>query len=188
MKTLQHIIENCDKCAFNRLTDARYCGGKGRDHRVMFIAESPSTSGGRGIFDAELNFENAIFNRVRKKYKLDDCYTTDLVKCGMARSKPTYENYKNCKQYLLREIKLIKPKLIVAVGKSISLNNGSKKETFNFLQFLSDLLFESKIYNIQLTWTYHYAYIERYNKNKSSKLAEYDNQHKRIRAIIDALK
>jgi uracil-DNA glycosylase family 4 len=71
---LENQIEECAKCLFNRSTHVRYCGGSGTDHRVMFVAESPSTSGGTGVFKPSHNFRSTgadrLFYEARQKVGL----------------------------------------------------------------------------------------------------------------------
>lgn len=59
-----------------------------------------------------------------QKYGFSNAHLTDLVKCrGRAEVKTEEEKHrrntelKNCTKFLMKEIRLIKPKLIVSVGK-----------------------------------------------------------------------
>ena len=60
---------------------------KGIDRRVMFVCESPGPQG----IDAGVNTQrcwalttqDARFKDVREKYGLQDCYITNIVKCGV---------------------------------------------------------------------------------------------------------
>lgn len=171
LEELKNAIKNCNKCLFNEKTDARYCGGTGSDYRVMFICESPSTSGGTGIFNNEANFNatgaDKLFNEYKQKYSLQNCYTTDFVKCGVPNEKPTKEKIKNCSEYLMKEIEIINPKVIIAVGK-----------------IAFDLLTEHIHTKIPIIFMHHYSYIYRWCRNKEDKVSEYDNQFKEIINIL----
>lgn len=193
LKSLQKHIRNCGKCLFNKSTDARYCGGVGTDYRVMFIAESPSTSGGTGIFKPEKNFSSThadnLFREVKTKFGLENCYTTDLVKCGIPKGKPTNQKINNCLNYLKQEIKIVKPKVIVAVGKDIKIEeNGRLVSKGNFSEFL-----KQKLETIHIVPTWHYSYVwnrcqlrgkDRYNPQipqiKPDKMNIYEKQHEEI--------
>ena len=47
---------------------------------------------------------------------LDNCYITMPVRCVPPQNKPTAEEKNNCAPYLLRELELIKPKVILCLG------------------------------------------------------------------------
>lgn len=126
----------------------------------MFIAESPSTAIGTGIRKANVNFkgteEDNVFKKVRSHPKicLEECYTTDLVKCGRRARKPTMNKIDNCLNYLKQEIEIIKPKVIVAVGMSIVVEDGDKK-VHNYKDFLERKLGRE----IHIIHTWHYSYV-----------------------------
>src|SRR3989344_775548 len=92
---------------------------------VIFVCESPSTRGGYGDGSTKeqcwvITNEDRHFRSMLKSIGLEDAYITNFVKCGTkARCKPTDSNLYNCLPFLLAEIKLIRPKLIVCVGKKL---------------------------------------------------------------------
>ncbi len=182
LKILGNKIWNCTKCEFNEKTDARFCGGVGNDFRVMFVSESPSTSAGTGKKRGDLNFNataaDQLFKKVRKKFGLENCYTTDFVKCGIPNGKPTKHKVEQCVEYLKEEIAIVKPKVIVAVGKGFNYvePNTSQLKQWNFVELLRRYL------NIQipLVTTWHYSYVNRYLKNRLDKIKEYEEQHRKI--------
>lgn len=49
--------------------------------------------------------------------KLTDMYITACGRCAPPKNKPTAEELNNCQPYLEREIELLKPKVIVALGR-----------------------------------------------------------------------
>jgi len=198
LKEIEKNIEGCTKCQFDKNIDVRYCGGTGTDHRVMFIAESPSTSGGTGIKKAEENFQgfgaDMFFAEVRKEFGFGDCYRTDFVKCGKAKGKPDSENIQNCLEYLKKEVELVKPKVIVAVGKSFTVQvSTDKRKSYDFVNFIREKLQT----DIPVISTYHYAYISRWKriknwKEQGSKLDQiepklkekYEEQHRKIQKLL----
>lgn len=179
---LNTCIFNCDKCDFTEQTDARFCGGKGNDFRVMFVSESPSTSFGTGKFPGDKNYSateaDKLFFRVRSKFGLENCYTTDFVKCGIPNGKPTKHKMEECAQYLREEINIVNPQVIVAVGKAFKYEDPNSKETKyeNFRELLK------KYTNFQkpILFTWHYSYVYRWLKNKLEKMEEYEEQHQKI--------
>jgi len=189
-------IRSCTKCLFDIKKDVRYCGGVGTDYRAVFIAESPSTAGGTGIKSNTENFRrkgaSKLFDDIRKKFGLENCYVTDLVKCGVAAGKPDQDKVDNCLTYLREEIQAIKPQLIVAVGKTLKLDDNSKP--FRFSEFLQKTL----EIEIPIFETWHYSYLwnrcqlkKELRRNPEipeilpDKLAEYERQHEVIQAYLE---
>lgn len=181
---LQNQIYNCNKCSFDRDTDARFCGGFGIDHRVLFVAESPSTAGGTGLFMPENNFvktaADCLFYEARQKVGLQKCYLIDLVKCGIPNGKPTIQKLENCIHYLNEEIEFVKPKVIVVVGKSISFQDGIKRVSFNFSDFLRVRLGTLT----PITWVYHYSWIYRYKRNDRETIQIFFTQFENILTFL----
>lgn len=182
LRVLERKIWDCNRCDFDSRTDARFCGGLGNDFRVMFIAESPSTSAGTGKFLGEKNFQatkaDELFFQVRAKFGLENCYTTDFVKCGVPNSKPSRHKVEQCVGYLKEEIEIVAPKVIVAVGKTFEYVKPDYKGSF-------EELLESYLNSqIPILSTWHYSYVNRYLKNKPEKIKEYEAQHRRILSYL----
>ncbi|MBC8147183.1 MAG: hypothetical protein H8E98_04285 [Bacteroidetes bacterium] len=96
---------------------------------VMLVAEAPSSSNGVGVnnvkyFDEIENDKKSplylIKNFIKEQYN-EIPYFTDLVKCGLAKQKNKKILKKRAeyclKKYLLNEIEIIKPEIIICVGK-----------------------------------------------------------------------
>lgn len=182
LKILEKKVWDCNKCDFNERTDARFCGGKGKDFRVMFIAKVPSTSGGTGKFLGEQNFNTTeadeLFSKVRSNFGLESCYSTDFVKCGIPNGSPTKHKVDQCVEYVREELEIVKPKVIVAVGKTFNLQGCGKP--YDFVKLLKDYL------NVQIpiVSTWHYYYVNRYLKSKQDKMKEYEEQHLKILSYL----
>lgn len=115
LKELWACIENCERCGKGKekWQFPQYEGVKGflGTGKVMFVAERPSTPGGdvpRG--------RCLIFYNLLKEHGFQNAHLTDLVKCSDLVVKGIKSELPNCLPYLLDEIDIIKPKLIVAVG------------------------------------------------------------------------
>ena len=87
--------------------------------KVMFIAERPSTRAGRipSLIDQK-------FYEILKKNGLGDSHLTDLIKCrGTVKESKNNKDWttrvENCFPFLLDEIKILKPEIIVAVGRTV---------------------------------------------------------------------
>lgn len=96
----------------------------GIDTRVVFVCESPGPSVTPQDFpNIErcwcITSKDKRFSEVRKKYGLENCYITNTVKCGVRRqgsSSHSNSEIGACIPFLLKELEIIKPQIIVAVG------------------------------------------------------------------------
>ena len=174
MVDLGKEIWKCELCSFDPMKDARYCGGVGSDYRAMFIAESPSPKLGKGKFLGSEGFGKSpaddLFREIRNKYGLGKCYTTDLVKCGIKAGKPDMNKMRNCVKYLKREIDIVKPSVIVAVGFNLKL--ADKDKEVDFKNFLESLLMT----NIPIVKIWHYSYVWNKCQVKKSERKNINNQ------------
>ena len=92
------------------------------DNRLMFICESPGPSAKEGnaedpkpcFYDSPRDLR---FQKVRQDYGLANCYITNTVKCGVRQGgKHSRAEVEACREFLLREIDLVEPMIIVGVG------------------------------------------------------------------------
>ena len=81
---------------------------------VIFVCQRPSTAGGK-YFTKPLD-RGRIFYQLLAKYGLENAHLTDLVKCRGTGGEINEDLVNNCFLYLKREIRILKPKLRVAVG------------------------------------------------------------------------
>ena len=100
----------------------RGCFSEHLDYRLMFVCESPGPSAEEGnAEDLEPCFygspRDRRFQDVRREYGLANCYITNTVKCGVRRgAKHDLAEVLACRKFLVREINLIEPQIIVGVG------------------------------------------------------------------------
>ena len=126
---LRYKILSCDKCPDFRQSCKEVCSSFGRpvlpryvgkDVDFMFIGIAP----GRGRNDpfsieAFKHISGNILAEVLIKKKLyDRCYFTNVVKCNTKDNKLfDDDSTKRCLEFLREEIKLVKPKKIIVLGK-----------------------------------------------------------------------
>ncbi len=120
MKQLQDIIIKCKKCKTTRQIKTPHLGLGNLNARVMFIAERPGyhTSIIHGITLAG-NKSGDFFMKCLEhiNVSINEIYITNIVKCQAFENKtPTDIEIGACSEYLLKEIKIIKPKCIVLMG------------------------------------------------------------------------
>lgn len=127
------IPESCEECKEIVKTRSRIVNGYGNENsKIMFIGICPGNHMLRGGADStgipfKGDMSGRIFERMLELNELhrDDVYTTNLVKCRpsdksrMYNRPPTEEEISNCIKYVKEEIKHIKPKLVICLGKVV---------------------------------------------------------------------
>ena len=139
-KSLKNKIINCNKCPF--LVKSRnvvVLGYGDRNADIMFVGLAPGRNGANitgipftrdpsgvlfqeGMIKAGFSLE---IKPIIEKPRLKNIYVTNIVKCnpkdvnGNNRS-PTREEIQNCFNYFDIEKQLIKPRVIVSLGKTTS--------------------------------------------------------------------
>ena len=121
LKALEEEIKSCRKClGLNVKSPCIALAGQGNpDARLMFVAQSPCElcaikqkvfyKGSGDILDLCLH---------RIKESSDSVYITNICKCHTPNNRPNKKlEIENCKPFLEKEIEIIKPEIIVALGK-----------------------------------------------------------------------
>ena len=124
--------------------------------KVTFVCQRPST---RGKIP---NKADLLFYELMKKYGFEDAHITDLVKCRGIAGEISTREIDNCLLYLEEEIRILKPKLIIAVGRKV-------------YEVLTEKL---ELGSMRVEKITHYSYAFRYNR--AEKLEE---EFRRIREI-----
>ena len=120
--SLQKIAEDirqCKKCPLFRDRTNTVPGEGARDAEILFIGEGPGKNEdeqGRPFVGQAGKFLDELINSIGKKRK--DVFIANVVKCRPPGNRDPYsEEVKTCWQYLERQVKSIKPKLIVTLGR-----------------------------------------------------------------------
>src|SRR3989344_2973829 len=127
MEELQNLnkkwMEEC-QCELKKTATQAVPGDGSADAEIVFIGEAPGKSedaqgkpfvGAAGKFLAEMLF---IIN-----FKREDIYITNIVKYRPPNNRdPIPEEKSACREWLLEELKIIEPKLIVFLGRH-AMNN-----------------------------------------------------------------
>ncbi len=161
-------IENCTKCS---LCESRtnFVFGAGNEHaEIMFVGEAPGQDEdlqGIPFVGRAGKLLTELLNAVQ--LKRSDVYIANILKCRPPNNRdPLPEEVGKCIPYLHRQISLIQPKLLVAVGRVAAQN------LLNNQMSLSEM--RRKIWqyrSMPLIVTYHPAYILR-NMNMYEKAVE----------------
>ncbi|MBZ4649282.1 uracil-DNA glycosylase family protein [Thermosipho sp. (in: thermotogales)] len=131
-------------------------GGDSINCKVMFVGQNPSY---RRFENTNCAFSGGFGDDFRKL--LDEVgikehiFITNIVKCStLNNSKPDLNIINNCEEYLLSELEIIKPEIIVPMGQcSVSYFNGTIGKLTNFKNY--------KVFSI-----YHPNFILSYKRNK----------------------
>lgn len=122
MNSLSEIyskINECDKCHLhkNRIVPWHFRGNENAD--IVFIGEAPGATEAKEGYPF-IGRSGQLLQEIIDKMGLkeDNYFITNLVKCRPPNNRnPFYDEIVICMPYLLNEIKLIDPKLIVTLGK-----------------------------------------------------------------------
>ncbi len=169
---LEKAIKSCRKCPglnIPKVTMSAIGHGKITGRPIMMIGQSlhtynPETPKKQLPFVGPKNVHDSgdvLFAVIEKAgLKSSDIYITNAVKCHPPGNRTsTSQETRNCKKFLRKEIEMIQPRLIIALGR------GAQKSTCNVLGFNKNIergriesLFNSKR-SIDFVWVYHPAYI-----------------------------
>lgn len=110
----------CTRCPLHQLRTKAVPGEGDRRAAVMFVGEAP----GRDEDAQGRPFVGRAGQLLRKiiaamKYREDEVYITNIVKCRPPDNRvPLREEEEACAPYLVRQIELIRPRVIVTLGKT----------------------------------------------------------------------
>ena len=117
-----NIIRNpeCTACELHKSSQHVCVMGRGNPHaRIMLVGEAPGEAEGR-TGKPFMGAAGQLLNRLLKEVDLlDQVYITNICKCRPPKNRaPTLvERHRCIKLYLFSEIDIIKPDVIVALGK-----------------------------------------------------------------------
>ena len=119
IEELKGQIKNCNKCKLCNSRNNIVLGDGDINTKVMFIGEGPGADEDKeglpfvGKAGKLMDFSFEGLGIDRKKL-----YITNIVKCRPPQNRdPEKDEIESCKQYLENQIQIIKPKLIVLLGK-----------------------------------------------------------------------
>ena len=174
---LKSNVENCYLCELCKTRKNVLFGEGNLKADIMFISDEPSNSEDNlGFFYAGKSGEllvKMIENVLN--IKKEDVYITTLVKCKSSNSL-NKSHIESCNDYLLKQIELIKPKLIVSLGENTYSYLFNEKDKFSQVRGK-----ECYYHNIKLVPTFSANYLLR---NPSSKKDAYYDML-RIKNILE---
>lgn len=128
LDNLQRTVELCVNCGLCKTRKNVVFGEGSCTARIMLIGEAPGK-------EEDINglpfvgLSGKLLTRIFKDEGLsrDRIYITNIVKCrptlfyeGKKDRKPTIKEMKSCEQYLVQQIDIISPRIIITVGNTSS--------------------------------------------------------------------
>jgi uracil-DNA glycosylase family 4 len=109
----------CSKCVLHQGRTNAVPGEGAEDSAIMFIGEAPGfheDRQGRPFVGAAGKFLNELLGSIN--LKREEVYITNVVKCRPPGNRdPQQDELAACEPYLERQIELIRPRLIVTLGR-----------------------------------------------------------------------
>lgn len=119
METLANEIKACRKCGLWKRRKNAVPGGGNLDVVVMLIGEAPGyweDVKGRPFVGAAGKILDELLSKAG--FSRSDVYITNVVKCRPPENRdPRTSEIETCTPYLDRQIKIVKPKFIVTLGR-----------------------------------------------------------------------
>ena len=110
--------ENC-QCKLKKTAKQAVCGDGNAESQIVFIGEAPGKKedeGGKPFIGAAGKFLNEMLESI--KLKREDIYITNIVKYRPPNNRdPEPKEKEDCNEWLINELKIINPKLIVFLGR-----------------------------------------------------------------------
>ncbi len=119
MKKLEEKIRNCRRCPLGQLRTNAVPGSGSYDAEIMFVGEAP------GYWEDQKGLPfvgraGRVLDELLEGIGLsrEDVYITNIVKCRPPGNRdPTEEEIRACSPYLDRQIDIIRPRVIVPLGR-----------------------------------------------------------------------
>jgi uracil-DNA glycosylase len=160
LETIKQQVSSCTLCDLHK-SRTNTVFGVGSDHaQIMFIGEAP---GANEDLKGEpfVGRAGMLLNSMLKSIGLnrDDVYIANILKCRPPGNRdPLPEEIKLCTPYLQQQITLIKPKILIAVGRVAAQHLLNSMESMSKLRGNTFYYGEHKT---PLLVTYHPAYLLR---------------------------
>ena len=173
--SLRETILSCQKCPLSQGRKNAVPGEGSLGTELMFVGEAPGRDEdiqGRPFVGRAGQLLTKIIHAM--KFKREEVYITNIVKCRPPENRtPHKQEIEICQDYLREQLGMIKPKVIVTLGKVaadffIQSKLGMTALRGNFYEFN----------NIKVMPTFHPSYIIRNEGNKEIKKMVWEDMQK----------
>ena len=159
-ETLQQQVSACTACQLHQTRTQTVLGVGNRQADWMFIGEAPGVDEdvqGEPFVGRAGQLLNAMLYAIG--LRREEVYIANIIKCRPPNNRnPTHEESTCCNPFLQQQIALIKPKLIIALGRVAAQQLLATTEPIGQLR---GQRFEYAYLGIPLIATYHPAYLLR---------------------------
>jgi len=178
--SLKERIIHCQKCPLSKGRTNAVPGEGNLEAELMFVGEAPGRdedAQGKPFVGRAGQLLTRII--IAMKFNREDVYITNVVKCRPPENRtPNKEEIGKCKGYLLEQLDLLKPKVVVALGKVASdffvpSSLGMTALRGNFYQYGP----------LQVMPTFHPSYIVRNEGNRMIKKMVWEDM-KKVMALL----
>ena len=166
LEAVANVVAKCEKCALSKTRTNTVFGSGSGNAEIMFIGEGP----GRDEDLKGLPFVGRAGNLLTSMifalgYSREQVYICNVVKCRPPNNRdPRHQEANACSIYLRRQIELVSPKVIVALGRISAQLLLDTELPLARLRRKTHQLFDTKV---NLVVTYHPAYLLRRPSEKS---------------------
>ena len=119
LNKLNELMKNCTKCALQKGCTQVVPGAGNTEAKIMFIGEAPGKKEdetGEPFVGAAGKFLDEMLETIN--LKREDVYIANVCKCRPPENRdPLLDEVATCWPWLLAQIKIIQPKLIVTLGR-----------------------------------------------------------------------
>lgn len=174
LSSMYQKVKNCHLCPLAKTRKNAIFGEGNENARIMFVGEAPGANEDELGMPFSGRSGELLTNMIQNvlQLKKTDVYITNLVKCRPPNNRvPNVDEVNACKTYILSQIQIINPKIIVTLGPS-SFHHLSGDFNEDITKTRGEVFkFENKV----LIPTYHPSFLLR---NPTAKKAVYQDMLK----------
>jgi len=180
LEEVARLVRDCRKCPLAGLRHQAVPGEGRAAAELMFVGEAPGEDEdlqGRPFVGRAGHLLDRII--VAMRFRREDVFIANILKCRPPNNRdPHQEEVEACAPYLLRQVELIQPRVIVALGKPAAnfFSGGSLPISLLRGRFLD-------FQGIQVMPTYHPAFLLRNEDNRTYKKLAWDDM-KQVMALL----
>ncbi len=113
MKSLEDYVNNCSLCELYKSKESTSFGVGNENSDILLIGLNYDFDDKRMYLIVKRMFENVL------QVNINDIYMTNIIKCKTKRQKKYFDDeVDKCISYLEMQISIIKPKMIITLGKT----------------------------------------------------------------------
>ena len=119
LQTMAQSIQNCTRCRLARGRTQVVFGVGNPDADIMFIGEAPGRDEDR-LGEPFVGRAGQLLNRMLDHIQIrrEEVYIANIIKCRPPNNRdPQKDEVAQCLPYLLQQIEIIRPRLLVALGR-----------------------------------------------------------------------